>query len=91
MKLGQPQAGQVYYWANVNLYRVAHQRPNLTMSIQWAENEPEPLCLISNLSLSGPSPIFYTRCGIGLKLCLVIASHVVFALGAMSDGYAGSY
>ena len=47
---GQPQAGQVYYWENVNFTEL-HQRPNLTMSIQWAEDEPEPLCLISNLPL----------------------------------------
>jgi hypothetical protein len=46
---GQSQAGRVYYWENVNFTEL-HQRPNLTMSIQWAEDEPEPLCLISNLS-----------------------------------------
>ncbi|NIN35041.1 MAG: IS4 family transposase [Gammaproteobacteria bacterium] len=47
----QPQAGQVYYWENV-IFTELHQRPNLTMSIQWAEDELEPLCLISNLPVS---------------------------------------
>lgn len=54
----QPQAGQVYYWDNVT-FTEAHQRPNLTMSIQWAENEPEPLCLISNLPLTAQPHLLY--------------------------------
>jgi hypothetical protein len=45
----QPQAGQVYSWENVTFTEL-HQRPDLTMTIQWNEGEPEPLCLISNLS-----------------------------------------
>lgn len=45
---GRPQAGQVYYWQNVTFTEL-HQRPNLTMSIQWNEHEAEPLCLVSNL------------------------------------------
>jgi len=52
----QSQAGQPYYWENVT-FTEAHQRPNLTMSIQWAENEPEPLCLISNLPVKAPHSI----------------------------------
>jgi hypothetical protein len=46
----QPQAGQLYTWQNVTFTEL-HQRPNLTMTIQWNDNEPDPLCLISNLSL----------------------------------------
>jgi hypothetical protein len=46
---GQPQAGRVYYWEAVS-FTGLHQRPHLTMSIQWAKDEPEPLCLISNLA-----------------------------------------
>ncbi|MFN8454886.1 MAG: hypothetical protein U0401_09500 [Anaerolineae bacterium] len=33
--------------------------PNLTMSIQWAEAEPEPLCLISNLPLAVQPHLLY--------------------------------
>jgi len=55
---GQPQAGQVYYWENV-CFTELHQRPNLTMSIQWAEAEPEPLCLISNLALPTQPHLLY--------------------------------
>jgi len=46
----QPQAGQTYYWENVSFTEL-HQRPNLTLSIQWHQGEPDPLCLISNLSV----------------------------------------
>jgi hypothetical protein len=53
---GQPQAGQVYYWENVSFTEL-HQRPNLTMSIQWAE--AEPLCLISNLSACAQPHLLY--------------------------------
>jgi hypothetical protein len=47
----QPQAGQVYYWQQVTFTEL-HQHPNLTMSIQWNESDPEPLCLISSLPIS---------------------------------------
>ena len=47
-EMRQPLTGQVYVWENVSFTEL-HQRPNLTLSIQWAEDEPEPLCLISNL------------------------------------------
>lgn len=47
----QPQAGQLYTWSNVTFTEL-HQRPNLTMTIQWNQGETEPLCLISNLALA---------------------------------------
>ncbi|MFN8454709.1 MAG: hypothetical protein U0401_08585 [Anaerolineae bacterium] len=57
----QPQAGRVYAWENVS-FTGLHQRPNLTMGIQWAEAEPEPLCLISNLPLAvQPHLLYQTR------------------------------
>lgn len=52
------QAGQVYYWQNV-LFTELHQRSDLTMSIQWGADEPEPLCLISNLVASDQPHRFY--------------------------------
>lgn len=54
----QPQAGQVYAWQNV-LFTELHQRPNLTMTIQWNQSEPEPLCLISNLPRSAQPHLLY--------------------------------
>lgn len=54
----QPLAGQVYTWENVR-FTGLHQRPHLTMSIQWAQAEPEPLCLISNLSLQVQPHLLY--------------------------------
>jgi hypothetical protein len=54
----QPLAGQVYAWENVSFTEL-HQRPNLTMSIQWAKDEPEPLCLISNLPLDVQPHLLY--------------------------------
>jgi hypothetical protein len=54
----QPLTGQVYSWENVSFTEL-HQRPNLTMSIQWAKDEPEPLCLISNLPLHVQPHLLY--------------------------------
>lgn len=54
----QPLTGQVYSWENVSFTQL-HSRPNLTMSIQWAEAEPEPLCLISNLPLDVQPHLLY--------------------------------
>lgn len=47
----QCQRDQVYYWQDVGFTEL-HQRPDLTMSMQWAADEAEPLCLISNISMS---------------------------------------
>jgi hypothetical protein len=54
----QPQRGQVYYWQNVTFTEL-HQQPHLTMSIQWNENETDPLCLISNLSSAFQPHLLY--------------------------------
>lgn len=54
----QCQRGPVYYWQDV-LFTELHQRPELTMSMQWAADEVEPLCLISNISMSYEPHRFY--------------------------------
>jgi hypothetical protein len=54
----EPLVGQVYTWENVS-FTGLHQRPHLTMSIQWAKDEPEPLCLISNLPLQVQPHLLY--------------------------------
>jgi len=41
--------GQVKHWSLV-AFTEAHQIPNLTMTVQWAQGYEEPLCLISNLA-----------------------------------------
>jgi hypothetical protein len=57
----QPQAGQVYSWQNVTFTEL-HQRPNLTMTIEWTDGEPEPLCLVSNLPISAqPHQLYEMR------------------------------
>ena len=36
-----------------------HQRPDLTVSIQWAEGEMDPLCLVSNLPAQAQPHLTY--------------------------------
>lgn len=52
--------GQVKHWSLVG-FTQAHQLPNLTLTVHWEEGWDEPLCLISNLSVSEQPHLLYDR------------------------------
>ena len=52
--------GQVKHWENV-AFTEAHQIPDLTVTVHWAEGEEEPLCLISNLPACKQPHLIYDR------------------------------
>ena len=53
--------GQVCHWEQI-CYTEQHQIPGLTVTIHWDAQEPEPLCLVSNLSrLQQPHFVYQIR------------------------------
>ena len=54
------QPGQVKHW-QLAAFTEAHQIPNLTLTVQWDEGCPEPLCLISNLTPPEQPHLIYER------------------------------
>jgi hypothetical protein len=56
----QLQAGQVHHWSNL-VYTYQHQIPDLTVTVYWGEQEPEPWCLVSNLSADQQPHLIYPK------------------------------
>lgn len=54
----QLQPGQVKHWSKLS-YTQQHQMPYLTVTVYWGEQEPEPWCLVSNLSSSEQPHLIY--------------------------------
>jgi hypothetical protein len=54
------QPGQVRHW-KIAAFTQAHQHSNLMMTVQWAEGEDEPICLISNLDASEQPHLIYDK------------------------------
>jgi len=53
-------AGQVQHWTPV-CFTQEHQLAGLTLTLQWGQGEPEPLCLISNLPAAQQPHVVYER------------------------------
>jgi hypothetical protein len=54
----QLQAGQVKQWSNL-VYTQEHQIPDLTVTVCWGDQEPEPWCLVSNLAAGETAHLLY--------------------------------
>lgn len=52
--------GQVRHWPTVD-FTQEHQLPGLTLTIQWARDQQEPLLLISNLPVAQQPQVIYER------------------------------
>jgi hypothetical protein len=54
------QPGQVQHWPTI-AFTQEHQLPDLTLTIQWAIDQQEPLFLISNLPVDRQPQVIYER------------------------------
>ncbi len=52
--------GQVRHW-KIAAFTEAHQHSQLMMTVHWAEDEEEPICLISNLTSSQEPHLIYDK------------------------------
>jgi hypothetical protein len=54
----QLQPGQVKQWSNL-VYTQEHQISDLSVTVYWGEQEPEPWCLVSNLPAGEQPHLIY--------------------------------